>query len=171
VRLFVAVTPSPPVIETVAAIDRPAFADVRWTTEAQWHVTLRFLGEVDDPAGVAFSLDEVPVLVAGDRPVVAVLGPASAWFPGRRVLQVPVDGLDQLAGAVRQVTAPWGDPAPEHYRGHLTLARTRGRREGPPALAGAALSGSWTVSELALFSSVGGPGGHRYEVVHQVSVA
>ena len=94
-----------------------------------------------------------------------------AWFRGGGVLHVPVAGLEHLAAAVRQVTAPWGEPPTEHYRGHLTLARTRGRRAGPSSLSGAPLSGSWTVSELVLFSSVGGPGGQRYDVVHRVPLA
>lgn len=169
-RVFVAVTPPAEVMEKVAGMARPAFSDVRWTTQMQWHVTLRFLGEVDDPPSVASSLAAVPALVAGHGPVVTQLGPATAWFPGRKVLQVPVTGLDELAAAVRQVTAAWGDPAPEHYRGHLTLARIRGRRSGPAALAGVPVAGSWTVSELALFSSVGGPGGQRYDVVHRVAL-
>jgi 2'-5' RNA ligase len=145
--------------------------DVRWTTSAQWHVTLRFLGEVDaaelDALGTA--LDSVPArLPLGVAPVEALLGPATAWFPGRRVLQVPVAGLDELAGAVRSVTMSWGAPPEQSFHGHLTLARARGRRPGPAGLAGVPLRSVWPVGEVVLYSSTPGVGGARYTALRRV---
>ena len=92
-------------------LPRPDLASLRWTTEDQWHITLRFLGEVEAPAAVADALREVPETLrqAEIDDVEAVLGAATAWFRGRQILHVPVTGLEALARAVATATAPWGE--------------------------------------------------------------
>lgn len=132
-------------------------------------MTLRFIGTVDaaDVEPLAAALDGA----APTGPVQAELGPAIGWFPGRHVLQVPVSGLDSLAGVVRSATAHWGAPTGDAFRGHLTLARSN-RRPGPSSLAGAPLAGSWPVTEVVLFASVGGgAGGPRYEALHRTPLS
>jgi 2'-5' RNA ligase len=168
-RLFVAVLLPTGVTALVRGLQRRHEKALRWTTEAQWHVTLRFLGAVAEPDAVSDALGAVPALldVWGVPPVTATLGPAVAWFPGRRVLQVPVDGLESLAAAVQQATAPWGGPAEDGsedrpYRGHLTLARASGAARGPASLAGALLGADWPVEAIYLMASTLGPGGARY---------
>ena len=100
-------------------------------------------------------------------PVVADLGPAVATL-GRQVLQVPVAGLDALAQALVANTADIGQPpSPRPFSGHITLARNRGKASLQD-LVGEAVSGRWTVEEIALVASVvsGHPGvPNRYEVV------
>jgi 2'-5' RNA ligase len=163
-RLFVAVDPPEPVVGLLRSLARPGLAVLRWTEPAQWHVTLRFLGQVDDPAAVVAALAGIT-----DRPgggaVEARLGPATAWFPGGRVLQVPVDGLDGLARAVHDVTAPWGPADESAFAGHLTLARTRGRAGGPGALAGTPVAARFAVTEVVLYASRPGSGGSIYEAL------
>jgi len=191
VRLFVAVWPPEAVVEMLRGVDRPDLPQLRWTTEQQWHVTLRFLGEVDAPDPVANALRAVPdVLQArharhvpsdndndndndndGDGGVRAGLGPATAWFPGRQVLQVPVTGLDALAQAVADATAPWAAHADDRrFSGHITVARTRGRARGPVSLAGTSLAATWPVGSFELVASVLGRGGARYETLDSVSL-
>ena len=176
-RLFVAVDPPDAVVAEVAELPRPEFRAVRWTTPAQWHVTVRFLGELDPGAldgrrGLVAALDTVAEDLARHDavPVRAELGPTSAWFPGRRALQVPVSGLEEVADAVAGATAAWGLPPEGEFRGHLTLARTRGQARGPAAFAGAPIAAEWVVDELVLYSSALGPGGSRYEAVHRVAL-
>jgi 2'-5' RNA ligase len=171
VRLFVAVSPPEEVLSVVEALPRPNLEKLRWTTPEQWHVTLRFMGEVKDSQGAAHALHEVPDALrsCGGVPVEAVLGPAVAWFTGRRILQVPVSGTDLLAQAVSRATAEIGEPpdgAP--YSGHLTLARVRGRGRGPVNLAGTPVHAAWRVDEIALVASTLGAGGARYSVVEKV---
>jgi len=171
VRLFVAVSPPESVIELLLGVDRPEVAGLRWTTEPQWHVTLRFLGEVDEPGPVVDALGAVPDRLRAHAEVRAALGPTTAWFPGRRVLQVPVKGLDTLAREVTEVTAPWGERLDDHrFSGHLTLARARGRAPGPAGLAGASLAATWHVRAFELVSSVLGPGGSSYQTVSTVAL-
>lgn len=171
-RLFVAVDLPEDVAELVRGLERRPFRELRWTTEAQWHITLRFLGEVDAEQVPALcdALDTVPTVLADDVVVEAVLGPVSGWFPGRHVLQVPVGGLDELAEAVAEASSGWGQPPERHFRGHLTLARTRGGQGGSPGLAGTALSATWPVEEVVLYSSSLGEGGSRYEALHRVAI-
>ncbi len=171
VRLFVAVWPPESVLELLLGIDRPDVKGVRWTSEPQWHVTVRFLGEVEDPAPVADALRAVPgrLRAGGGTEVRAVLGPTTAWFPGRQVLQVPVAGLDVLAGEVGAVTSAWGEPDDRRFSGHVTLARAR-RQPGPASLAGASLAATWRVRAFELVSSDLGAGGARYETLATVAL-
>jgi hypothetical protein len=94
VRLFLAVWPPPAVVEAIGSLPRPPLVGARWTREEQWHVTLRFLGEVAEPEVAEQALSRLPPMGA---PVVAEAGPAVACL-GRRVLCIPVAGLEALAG-------------------------------------------------------------------------
>lgn len=175
-RLFAAVDLPPEAVDLVTALVRPELPSIRWTTPEQWHITVRFFGEIPGPeldgsAGLLAALDAVPEALKGggvDR-VEAAMGPASAWFPGRQVLQVPVDGLDRLAKTVALVTGAWGSPE-QGFRGHFTLARVRARARAPASLAGVSLVSSWSVPELVLYSSTLGPGGSRYRAIHRVAL-
>ncbi len=159
VRLFVAVRLPEPVLDGVAALRRPAQAGVRWTTRAQWHVTLRFLGEVTDAAPVVAALERVSLPGAEGR-----LGPAVGRL-GREVVMVPVQGLDALAEAVVSATAAVGlPPEGRAFRGHLTLARVR---HGPVrALVGEAIDLRFSVEDVRLVRSHLGRDGARYEDLH-----
>ncbi len=161
-RLFLAVWPPPEVLEALAALPRPDVAGLRWTTAEQWHVTLRFLGDADEVAArEAFDRTAVGPEVA------ARLGPLTGRF-GRRVLHVPVHGLEGLAAATLEATAGVGlAPGTRPFAGHITLARARGRRGVDlRPLAGKVVSGRWAVDELTLVAShLGGAGPSRYEVV------
>ena len=171
-RLFVAVSLPPDVTTLVSELPRPDLASLRWTTEDQWHITLRFLGEVESPASVAEVLRDVPPTLRreGTDDIEASLGAVTAWFRGRRILHVPVAGLDPLAGAVAGATASWGEGTGDDppFSGHLTLARVRRGGTGPANLAGTPISAEWTVREILLMSSTLGPGGSRYAVVSTV---
>jgi RNA 2',3'-cyclic 3'-phosphodiesterase len=93
----------------------------------------------------------------GHRPE-AELGPATALL-GPAVLSVPVAGLEPVAQAFGSAALSAGLPVdPRPFRGHLTLARARGRGRLPRVLAGEPIEARWTVAELCLVESV--PGAH-----------
>lgn len=156
-RLFVAVWPPPAVVELLEALPRPDVPGVRWTTRAQWHVTLRYLGEVDESEARA-------ALAAVDAaPTEASLGPAVGRL-GPDTVIVPVDGLDDVVGAVELATLRLGErPHPTGFVGHLTLGRQRGG--GRTALDGVAVATSFAVDEIALVRSDSSPRGPRYTTV------
>ncbi|MCU1463066.1 MAG: 2-5 ligase [Acidimicrobiales bacterium] len=175
-RLFVAVWPPAEAVDAVAKVDRPAVDGLRWTTPDQWHVTMRFLGNVDDPAPVVASLrDRVRPLA----PVGVRMGPSLGRF-GRRVLHVPVSGLESAAAAVAAAVTDAAVVSPDvgrdddrPFHGHLTLARARDRggvdlRPFDGVVCGPV---DWTVDEVTLVRSHLGRGGARYEIVDAVRMA
>jgi len=157
----VAAWPPDDVLDLVAALPRPGVDGLRWTTRDQWHVTLRFFGSVElEAASVALQTVSVPTTTA-------TLGPETGRF-GKRVLHVPVDGLEQVAQAVVRATKKVGKaPEPRPFSGHLTLARARDRRRGVDlrALVGTPISASWPVTEVCLVESHLSSKGANYEVV------
>jgi RNA 2',3'-cyclic 3'-phosphodiesterase len=163
VRLFVAVWPPPDVVARLGALERPAVDGVRWTTEDQWHVTLRFLGDMPDGDALSSVLSET-VLPKAE----AVMGPA-AERPSPALLWLAVSGLDGLAAAVIGATGGLGMPAERGFRGHLTLARARARaprgllRRLPPL----ELAARWEVGEVTVVRSTTGGAGSRYDVLER----
>ena len=130
-------------------------------------MTLAFLGEVADDRLPALSARLVELARGWPDPVVAWLGPATALLSAQ-VLCVPVDGLDRLARHVEAAVGPFtgtGHGARPSYRGHLTLARARGRHRLAARLAGTAVEARWTVDHLWLVRSELDPAGVRYETV------
>jgi 2'-5' RNA ligase len=160
VRLFVAVWPPPEVLDALARLDRPAVPGVRWTRRESRHVTLWFLGEVDDPAPLAAALDAAPL-----GPAEAEVGPRVTSF-GREVLVVPVAGLEGLASAVAEAPAVRQSVGGGlRFRGHITLARAR-RGGDVRSLRGTRVAARFPVGEVMLVRSTPGAGGHRYDVLH-----
>jgi 2'-5' RNA ligase len=157
-RLFVAVWPPEDVLDAIAALDRPAVRAVRWTGRNQWHITLRFLGEVDAPP------EDLLEPLAALPPARVTIGPATQRLSGR-VLMIPVHGLDDLAAAV-------ADPnETRRFRGHLTLARARERgNKVPSSLAGTPITGAWTATKVSVVRSHLGGGPARYEDVRTVDL-
>jgi RNA 2',3'-cyclic 3'-phosphodiesterase len=163
-RLFIAVRPPEAVLDAVAALPRPEAPGVRWVSPSQWHVTVRFFGEAPlEP--VVEALGGLPARMAGSDPVEAVVGPAVSRL-GRHVLCLPVAGLDGLAGAVRDLTAGFGQPPdPRPFAGHLTLARLQ--RRVACGLAGQRFAARFPVNDVELVRSTLGRGGATHEVVHR----
>jgi RNA 2',3'-cyclic 3'-phosphodiesterase len=156
-RLFVAVWPDDTALDALKQLPRPDAQSVRWTPPANWHVTLRFLGDVP-PDDVTARLERASLPAA-----TAVVGPTVTRL-GRDTLVVPVGGLDRLAATVVEATTDLGRPAGSRpFNGHLTLARLRGRADC--TVLGTPLSASFDVTEVALVSSTTLPTGALYETV------
>jgi 2'-5' RNA ligase len=167
-RCFVAAWPTGSMLDVLHAVDRPDIAGLRWTTPDQWHVTLRFLGEVADaeaPALTAALRDGLADVAAS----LATAGPATTELGGQLV--IPVAGVDDLAAAVVAATGPFGDaPERRRFRGHFTLARTKRGSVIPRDLLGRPIAGEWTVDAVALVRSHLEPTGARYEDLARVDL-
>ena len=165
--MFVAVWPPEEVNEGLAALAKPELEWLRWTAPHQWHITMSFLGEVDEEAARAvFSCISPP---AG---VVAEMGPHAGWF-GHRVLQLPVSGLEDLSAVVRARLGSGADHDRD-FNGHITLARVRRNRERPRRLADVSsavqLTATWPVLELTLVRSGLSRTGAHHEVVDALDI-
>jgi 2'-5' RNA ligase len=141
---------------------------LRFVGPERWHITLRFLGEVDEARVEPLIHALLDCGAAFPRPTVCRLGPGTGWFTGVRVLQLPAAGLDGLAAAVRAATLPLvpdpADPEPA-FNGHLTIARSKGRRLGVAALgdmSGIPFEAAFEVSAMDLVGSQPTPQGHVY---------
>ncbi len=155
-RLFVAAWPDEKVMATLHELPRADEPGVRWVPADNWHVTLRFLGDIDvDPAATALAHSSLPTAHIRLGPRVERLGP--------RQLVVPADGADHLASAVRSATSGLGERDLYRFRGHLTVARTKPNARS--ALLGADVSGEFAVTEVALVRSDLLPDGARYTTV------
>jgi RNA 2',3'-cyclic 3'-phosphodiesterase len=174
VRLFVAVWPDEPTRTRLAALqlELGRSKGLRFVGPARWHVTLCFLGDVpdDDIPSLADALASAATSAPTPTPVECRLGPGTAWFTGVRVLQLPAAGVDNVAAAVRHATAPIVPPPPDDppFKGHLTLARAKGRRLSVAALgemANIPFEAAFPVDAIDLVSSQPSPDGHVYTTV------
>jgi 2'-5' RNA ligase len=168
VRLFAAVVPPPEVLDEVAALvveSGSRHPRLRWSRRQQWHVTLAFLGEVDErllpEIGERFTR-------AGRRHAAMRLHLGCAGTFGSagraRVLWLAVEGdrdrLRALAGSVSAAARRAGVPVEDRpYRPHVTLARSRtptDMRE-PRAELGHHQGTPWTAESFCLIRSRLGP--------------
>ena len=166
-RTFVAVWPDEATRRRLAELDLGRAQNLRLVVPSAWHITLRFLGDVDEDLLAPLGDALVPAVASVPGPVECRLGPGTDWFTGDRVLQLPAFGLEELAGAVRAATVPLvGEPEDDEppFNGHLTLARARGRlgATAQAELAAIPFEAVFDVTHVDLVASEPGPSGHRY---------
>jgi 2'-5' RNA ligase len=163
-RLFVAVWLPEEVRARLRELPREGWGDVRWTPEENWHVTLAFLGETEiEDAAQALRRASLPAVGADVSPRLEVMA--------RTSLVVRVAGVGELARAVRTATIP--ERADRPFRGHITMARSRG---GRPIKGRSAEQGQWRrisfdVGDIALVASTLTPGGSRYTTVAEFAAS
>jgi 2'-5' RNA ligase len=171
--MFVAAWPDEATRRRLSQLDLGPTEGLRVVGPGQWHITLRFLGEVGG--------ERVPALVEALGAAAAELpgalpcqvGPGTAWFGGDRVLQIPVSGLEQAADAIRAATlsvVPDPRPGPAPFTGHLTVARSRRRLDASArtGLAGIPFASSFPVDRFDLVASQLTPEGPRYTVMARI---
>jgi len=162
VRLFIAAWPSPEATRILEGLERPGHDWIRWTPPSSWHVTIRFLGELDGPEEVARCLAESGI--ASREATSATLEDNHDSGPTARHRQ-PGDGPRPREGPTGRLVAILGPATrwfsgsrtlyapvagldelarrvaiatsglgvpPGHFTGHITLARLRGRRPLTP---------------------------------------
>ena len=135
-RLFVAIAPPSAVLDELDALVEPLRAgrpDLRWTNREAWHVTLAFLGQVDESAAARL----LPCLERAARWHDQMrLGFAGAGaFPAAARANVLWSGLSgdrralaRLAESVAARASRAGATPPDkgrRFQPHLTLARCR----------------------------------------------
>jgi 2'-5' RNA ligase len=187
-RLFIALTLPDEVkqrIERVQTELRGQLPDkgARWTRREQFHLTLRFLGNV--------AVDRVEELVESVRSVCETFRPLRltaarlGFFPesrSPRVLWIGVEDTDNrlgsLWGALNSATLPFTqEPAEKEFTGHVTLSRfNRLHRADTDALVRAtakydkSVFGEWTADHLELVRSELRPEGARHTVLAELAL-
>lgn len=141
-----------------------------------WHITLRFLGDIDEPTCERFvaALDSSDL---GD-PFHMGLG-AIGVFPGARnatVLWVGIDGdvgsLEAVAATVEECAVQAGLEGEDRpFHPHLTLSRIRPPQDLTGLVGDSALDGlGWECRELIVYQSHLGGGPARYEPLETITL-
>lgn len=132
--------------------------EVRWARPGSYHLTLRFLGEIDAHRAAPLARS-VAAAVAGLAPFELHLCEVVP-FPSPRRPQViaatvePEAPLVALAAAVEAAAVRAGFPADERaFRPHLTLGRVRDRSHPAVAAAGPLEPAPFRVAEVVLYRS------------------
>jgi len=183
-RLFVAVELSP---SLTADLDRAleplrdSAPGLAWAAAGKWHLTLKFIGEGDEPLAerIGGALDAV----AGRHRSFSMHLNGIGAFPNfrrARVVWIGVAGdarLELLHHDLEVEAAAVGvEVEGRPFRPHVTIARL----PAPPALDDAralaraarriAFAATQEVTAITLFDSVPGPGGAHYRRVHTASL-
>lgn len=185
-RCFVAVDLPDDVRAAVAAVQADARAaapraDVAWVDATKLHLTLKFLGEVEDDAVPAVR-DAIEDVARRHAPFATAAGGAGQFpDPARpRVLWIGLTaGLREiglLAAEIERACLPLGFPLDARpFRGHVTIGRVRtpqsiARVVKTLAAVPAAL-GAWTVRDVVLYRShLRGAQGSRYEALARATL-
>lgn len=128
-RLFVAIRPPEPIRDLlIDTMDDSA--DFRWQDDAQLHLTLRFIGEVDRP--VANDLADALGRIHAERFEARISGPGRFEQRSSGALWVgvePKEPIAALAAKVERVCQQVGlEPERRAFHPHITVARWKGRR-------------------------------------------
>lgn len=166
-RLFIGMpVPPHPSLRDVTAKIVSSVDVARPVPDGTWHITLRFLGDVDDPAPIAAAL-RARLSDAWSSPG-RIVGLGA--FPTRRRATilwagVVAPGVDAIARRCVDATAHFGDtPDDRPFVPHLTLARLRGPRDVSKLLLEHATDeyGPAPLREVVLFQSIPDRAGPRH---------
>jgi RNA 2',3'-cyclic 3'-phosphodiesterase len=152
------------------ALMRGGVAGARWLEPEDYHITLRFIGDIDARAARAVeeTLGEIR------RPKVTLSFEGLSWFGGDKpraiVAKVKPEPalMDLQAEQERRLRRIGIEPETRKYTPHVTLARLRGAGQGSVAnyLAerGALVADAFTAERFVLYSAREGSGGGPYVV-------
>ena len=181
-RLFLAVHPPDDVIADLSALVEPrrdADRALRWAHPEHWHLTLAFLGAVDEE-GVDRLVGNLDAVAAGTAPFpLELAGVGSFPHPGAaRALWLGVgegaDELGHLAGRCRTAAARAGlQVEGRRFQGHLTLARSNRGLDARRWLDVLATFGPfrWRVTDFVLVDSELTRGGPRHRISRRFDLA
>jgi 2'-5' RNA ligase len=177
IRIFFAVELDEAIRSALASLVRELAGDgagVRWVRPEAYHVTLRFIGDVE-PEAVSGLVASVAPRVAPLAPFALQAGPPRLFPSVRRprVVAVPVtpqEPLDGLAAAVERGVVEAGLP-PERrpFRAHLTLGRVgvaRPRLRLPDSFS----APEFPVADAVLFQSRLHSSGARYTPLERIAL-
>jgi len=160
---------------------RAAEPELAWVHEEKLHLTMKFLGDVDD-AGVARLARAADAVAARHRPFEMTLGGVGAFpnFRRARVVWMGVESeprLELLHHDLEIACAEAGfEVEGRPFRPHITLARVRtplGLDRAKPLARAArrvAFAASGGVPALGLLASTPGSSGARYRRLHAATL-
>lgn len=183
IRAFIAVEITPSLVQLIVnAIDelRPRFEGIRWVSPSNFHLTLKFLGDIPDSQ----VNDLFAALTQQLRPFprCTINAKGLGVFPDvkrPRILWVGLtsDQLVEMARRIDEGLQPLGfAPEKRAFAPHLTIGRWRQIERAPKDLArvlekwGATDFGRCQVNEVILFQSILRPMGAEYHKLKTVAL-
>jgi 2'-5' RNA ligase len=171
-RVFLAIDVPEAIREQLANIQdelRPSAPSARWVAPDAIHITLKFIGEISEKR--RDDIDEALADLAWKSMPVTVRG--IGFFPGMRSPRVLWAGVEctTMAGLAEEVDSrlvhAGFDSEKRAFRGHLTLARTKGSRLENTLVTAAAPHeqkefGSFQADRINLYQSTLKAGGSVY---------
>ncbi len=174
-RVFIALELPEPFVDDLAAVARQLAVHVsgRYMKRDTYHVTLAFLGEIDEGT-LRAALDAVDEACAGAGPIpLRASGLGRFGAPSDATLWLgldPVGELTRLAEGVRERLGSHGVPFDKKaFRPHITLAR-RARIAGRP-LPALAFPCPDEASRVTVFRSILDSSGATYKPLYTVELA
>ena len=179
-RLFIAIPIPEPVRDEIIRVQQemqplvPRDA-VRWIKPDQFHLTLRFLGDV--PVAVLEKLKESVNAVCRNARPLSLRAEGVGFFPNPRSPRVIWVGIDDREGRLgdlqKQIETVAGqfssEPGEKNFTGHVTLGRLKNPRPADTRdLATRAQSlekrlfGDWTALDIEIIRSELSPAGARH---------
>jgi 2'-5' RNA ligase len=173
VRAFLAIPLPLKLCDELAAVGR-GIAGLRAQKAGTIHLTLRFLGEIEDPEPVAAAAAEVAARHASFDVSLEGLGA----FPDPRRPRVVWVGIGEgeeaaktLAKDVEDAVASLGYAREDRpWTAHITLGRFRDRPPKPPPFDPSRAFGRFRAGKIILFSSVLAPEGALHEPFAEMSL-
>ena len=160
----------PVVVVGQLALLRSGVVGARWLEPEDYHVTLRFIGDID--ARTARDIGDA--LSDLRRPKESVRFEGLSWFGGAKpraiVAKVQPEAalMDLQAEQERRLRRIGIEPETRKYTPHVTLARLRGASQTAVAshlaLRGALVADSFAAERFVLYSARPGSGGGPYVV-------
>jgi 2'-5' RNA ligase len=184
VRAFIAVDLDPGIKDRLLALVkdlRATRAEVRWVAQAGMHLTLKFLGPIDE--GRALRVKNVMAAVAARHPSFPLALEGTGAFPGERSPRVlwvgfaAAPGLLALHGDLDAALEAEGfEREARGFTPHLTLGRVKGPERIAQAMAELARRrdesfGAMTVTKITLFESLLRPEGAEYRTVFEAGLS
>jgi 2'-5' RNA ligase len=179
IRTFIAVELSPPVRDRLVELREalaPAIEEVKWVEPENIHLTLKFLGDVEE--GDLYAVCKAAEAVAADRVPFEVVVAGVGAFPNERRPRViwagVTAGAAELTAIRDELEAVFAEQGfareGRSYTPHLTLGRVRRPAPNPrlaPALQQQAdwEGGRIMVREIVVVSSQLSPKGPRYAIM------
>ncbi len=182
-RAFIAIDLEPQIKESLRSLVqelRATRADIRWVSDGGMHLTLKFLGPIDESQ--ALRVKEILGDVAGRRHAFPLRLEGTGAFPGEAsprvlwagfaaepellALQDDIDTELEAEGYAREKRA---------FTPHLTLGRVKGPERVARAMSELARHreesfGAMTVRKIALFESLLRPEGAEYRIVFEAEL-
>ena len=154
---------------------RGRYPKLKWVSQQALHITLNFLGEIEEEKApqVLSAMEAVKPAFNSFDLEFRGLGVFPQRGPARVVYLEPQRGIQQcqkLQQALARQLVVYASPERKKFKPHLTIARVKPHTDWPePETEGIDIAFGFTVQRVVLYKSILKPDGAHYEEVGAVT--